>query len=179
MKQLKHESVRLLVVHCTATKCNRPFSVENLIACGEAKYGQCSYHYYVRRNGDVIPLLPETVQGVHARHYNYCSLGIVYEGGLDENGQPADTRTEAQKHSLYELLKELTAEYPDARIIGHCELPKQRVPIELVLNWPSRDGSRQSQLPHVAKRCPCFPASIEYTSLQPEHRERHAVIVKL
>ena len=170
MKQLKHESVRLLVVHCTATKCNRPFSVENLIACGEAKYGQCSYHYYVRRNGDVIPLLPETVQGVHARHYNYCSLGIVYEGGLDENGQPADTRTEAQKHSLYELLKELTAEYPDARIIGHCELPKQRVPIELVLNWPSRDGSRRSQLPHVAKRCPCFPASLEYANLQPEAR---------
>ena len=172
MKQLKHESVRLLVVHCTATKCNRPFSVENLIACGEAKYGQCSYHYYVRRNGDVIPLLPETVQGVHARHYNYCSLGIVYEGGLDENGQPADTRTEAQKHSLYELLKELTAEYPDARIIGHCELPKQRVPIELVLNWPSRDDSRRSQLPHVAKRCPCFPASIEYTSLQPDARAK-------
>ena len=175
MKQLKHESVRLLVVHCTATKCNRPFSVENLIACGEAKYGQCSYHYYVRRNGDVIPLLPESVQGVHARHYNYCSLGIVYEGGLDENGQPADTRTEAQKHSLYELLKELTAEYPDARIIGHCELPKQRVPIELVLNWPSRDGSRQSQLPHVAKRCPCFPASIEYASLQPENRTAQVV----
>ena len=175
MKQLKHESVRLLVVHCTATKCNRPFSVENLIACGEAKYGQCSYHYYVRRNGDVIPLLPETVQGVHARHYNYCSLGIVYEGGLDENGQPTDTRTEAQKHSLYELLKELTAEYPDARIIGHCELPKQRVPIELVLNWPSRDSSRQSQLPHVAKRCPCFPASIEYASLQPENRTAQVV----
>ena len=168
MKPLK--SVRLLVVHCTATKCNRPFSVENLIACGEAKYGQCSYHYYVRRNGDVIPLLPETVQGVHARHYNYCSLGIVYEGGLDENGQPADTRTEAQKHSLYELLKELTAEYPDARIIGHCELPKQRVPIELVLNWPSRDGSRRSQLPHVAKKCPCFLPSTEYAELQPDSR---------
>ena len=173
MKPLK--SVKLLVIHCVANPCNRPFSVENLIACGEAKYGQCSYHYYVRRNGDVIPLLPETVQGVHARHYNYCSLGIVYEGGLDENGQPADTRTEAQKHSLYELLKELTAEYPDARIIGHCELPKQRVPIELVLNWPSRDGSRQSQLPHVAKRCPCFPASIEYASLQPENRTAQVV----
>ena len=171
----KLKEVKYLVVHCTATKCNRPFSVENLVACGEAKYGQCSYHYYVRRNGDVIPQLPETVQGVHARHYNYCSLGIVYEGGLDENGQPADTRTEAQKHSLYELLKELTAEYPDARIIGHCELPKQRVPIELVLNWPSRDGSRQSQLPHVAKRCPCFPASIEYASLQPENRTAQVV----
>ena len=144
MKPLK--SVKHLVIHCTATKCNKPFSVENLIACGKAKYGQCSYHYYVRRNGDVIPLLPETVQGVHARHYNYCSLGIVYEGGLDENGHPADTRTETQKHSLYELLKALTAEYPDARILGHCELP------------------------HVAKQCPCFPCSSEYTSLQPDAR---------
>ncbi len=146
MKPLK--SVKLIVIHCTATKCDRPFSVENLIACGKAKYGQCSYHYYVRRNGDVIPLLPESVQGVHARHYNYCSLGIAYEGGLDEQGRPADTRTEAQKHSLYELLKELTAEYPDARIVGHCELP------------------------HVAKCCPCFPASIEYASLQPDNRDK-------
>ena len=151
MKPLK--SVKLIVIHCTATKCDRPFSVENLIACGKAKYGQCSYHYYVRRNGDVIPLLPESVQGVHARHFNYWSLGIAYEGGLDEKGQPADTRTEAQKHSLYELLKELTTEYPDARIVGHCELP------------------------HVAKQCPCFPASIEYAALQPENRERHGDIV--
>ena len=146
MKPLK--SVKLLIVHCVANKCNRPFSVENLIACGKAKYGQCSYHYCVRRNGDVIPLLPENVQGVHARHYNHCSLGIVYEGGLDEKGRSCDTRTEAQKHSLYELLKELTAEYPDARILGHCELP------------------------HVAKACPCYLPSKEYSQLQPENNKR-------
>ena len=147
MKLLKHDSVKLLIVHCVANKCNRSFSVKNLIACGVAKYGQCSYHYYVRRNGDVVPLLPETVQGVHARHYNYCSLGIVYEGGLDEKGRDADTRTDAQKHSLYELLKELTADYPDARILGHCELP------------------------HVAKKCPCYFPSKEYADLQPENRK--------
>lgn len=144
MKPLK--SVKLIIIHCVANKCNIPFSVKNLIACGEAKYGQASYHYYVRRNGDVVPLLPESVQGVHARHYNYCSLGIVYEGGLDENGKEADTRTEAQKHSLYELLKALTAEYPQARIMGHCELPR------------------------VAKKCPCYFPSKEYAELQPENR---------
>ena len=137
------KKVSLLVVHCTASKCNRPFSTENLIACGEAKYGQCSYHYYVRRNGDVIPLLPESVQGVHAKHYNHCSLGIVYEGGLNERGIADDTRTEAQKHSLYELLKDLHDDYPEARILGHCELP------------------------HVAKKCPCFLPSQEYAELQP------------
>ncbi len=146
MKPLK--SVKLLVIHCVANPCNKPFSVENLIACGKAKYGQCSYHYYVRYDGSVIPLLPETVQGVHARHYNYCSLGIVYEGGLNAKGVAADTRTEAQKHSLYELLKELTAEYPEARIIGHSELP------------------------HVAKKCPCYTPSTEYADLQPDARAK-------
>ena len=76
MKELK--SVRYIVVHCTATRCNKPFSVESLINCGVSKYGQCSYHYYVRLDGTVVPLLPESVQGVHARGYNSCSLGVVY-----------------------------------------------------------------------------------------------------
>lgn len=145
LKPLKDPS--LLIVHCSATKCNRPFSTENLIATGEAKYGQVSYHYYIRMNGDVIPLLSESVQGVHARHYNHCSIGICYEGGLNEHGVAQDTRTEAQKHAMFELLKELTKEYPKARIIGHCELP------------------------HVAKDCPCFPASKFYLKLQPENRD--------
>ena len=144
MKELK--SVRYIVVHCTATRCNKPFSVEKLINCGVGKYGQCSYHYYVRLDGTVVPLLPESVQGVHARGYNSCSLGVVYEGGVDENGKNKDTRTAEQKHTLYALLKELTCSYPDARIIGHRELP------------------------HVAKDCPCFLASKEYADLQPECR---------
>lgn len=172
MKPLKHDAVKLLIVHCVANKCNRPFSTENLIACGEEKFGQCSYHYYVRCNGAVIPLLPESVQGAHAVNYNHCSLGIVYEGGLDENGKEADTRTEAQKHALYELLKDLTADYSDAHILGHCELPKLRVPIERVLDCLSSDGSRRSQLPRVSKACPCYLPSKEYADLQPENRHK-------
>ena len=144
MKKLK--SVKFLVIHCVANRCNRPFSVENLIACGKAKYGQCSYHYYVRYDGSVIPLLPETVQGVHARGYNYCSLGIVYEGGLDENGNPADTRTEAQKASLVALLRSLKEDYPAAKIVGHRELSG------------------------VHKACPCYYPSKEYADLQPQER---------
>lgn len=147
LKPLKHEAVRLLIVHCSATRSDRPFSVESLISTGEARFGQVSYHYYVRRNGDVIPLLPESVQGVHASHYNYCSIGICYEGGLNVKGVADDTRTEAQKHSLYELLVALREEYPKARILGHCELP------------------------HVAKACPCYLPSVEYEAIQPPSAE--------
>ena len=144
-KELKHSAVKLLVIHCSATRCNKPFSVDNLIATGMARFGQPSYNYYIRRNGNIFPILPENVRGAHARHYNSCSLGICYEGGLDEKGRAVDTRTEAQKASMFALLKDLIAEYPDARIIGHNELP------------------------HVVKACPCFMASTYYACLQPEY----------
>ena len=143
MKPLKAQDVKWLVVHCSGSRCNRPFTVEGLIETGRQAYGQASYHYYVRRNGNVVPILPESVQGVHAVGYNHCSIAVCYEGGLDENGKAADTRTELQKASLYELLKQLRRDYPQARIIGHRELP------------------------HVAKDCPCYPASKEYANLQP------------
>ena len=141
---LKHDDVKLIVIHCSATRCDRNYPVENLIYTGVAKYGQPSYHWFVRRNGNIIPILPETVRGVHARGYNRCSLGICYEGGINTRGKNDDTRTELQKHALYELLKQIHHDYPKARIIGHRELP------------------------HVAKDCPCFNASSEYAELQPK-----------
>ena len=96
MKLLKRQDIRLLIIHCSATLVTRSFSVESLIATGMGRFGQPSYHYYIRRNGAIVPILPENVRGAHARHYNSCSLGICYEGGLDEKGRPDDTRTEAQ-----------------------------------------------------------------------------------
>ena len=141
---LKHEDVKLLVIHCSATRCDMNYSVDNLIATGKARFGQASYHWYIRRNGNIIPTLPETVRGAHARGYNRCSLGICYEGGINIKGKNDDTRTPQQKASLYELLKSLHRDYPQARIIGHRELP------------------------HVAKDCPCFIPSTEYAELQPQ-----------
>ena len=144
LKPLNHEDVRFLVVHCSATRCDRNFSVERLIETGKERFGQPSYHWYVRRNGNLIPTLPESVRGVHAAGYNRCSIGICYEGGLDANGDAADTRTPQQKASLLELLKSLRRDYPKARIVGHRELPG------------------------VHKDCPCFDASTEYQDLQPK-----------
>ena len=137
--------IKYLIIHCSATRANRPFSTEALIATGRQRFGQPSYHYYVRQSGEVVQVLPEHVRGAHAKGYNSISIGICYEGGLDEQGHPADTRTEAQKSALLTLLRDLTTRYPVARILGHNELP------------------------HVAKACPCFLASAAYAALQPEH----------
>ena len=143
LKPLRPDDVKWIVVHCSGSRCNRPFTVKGLIATGNQRFGQPSYHYYVRRNGTVVPILPESVRGVHASGFNSCSIAVCYEGGLDENGIPADTRTELQRHALYELLKQLRHDYPQARIAGHCELPG------------------------TTKPCPCYNCSSEYKDLQP------------
>jgi N-acetyl-anhydromuramyl-L-alanine amidase AmpD len=142
-KPLKPEDVKWIVVHCSGSRCNHPFTVEGLINTGIERFGQPSYHYYVRRNGSIVPILSESVRGVHAVGFNHCSIAVCYEGGLNPSGKAADTRTELQKHALYELLKQLRGDYPQARIIGHCELPRAN------------------------KDCPCFKASVEYAELQP------------
>ena len=143
LKPLNREDVRLLVVHCSATRCDRNFTVESLKNTGIERFGQPSYHWYVRRNGNLFPILPENVRGAHAAGYNHCSIGICYEGGIDPQGRKTDTRTPQQKATLTELLKSLRRDYPKARIIGHRELPG------------------------VKKDCPCFTASTEYSQLQP------------
>ena len=51
------------------------------------------------------------------------SIGICYEGGLNAKGQFDDTRTVAQKRSMAKLIRELSARFPKARILGHRDLP--------------------------------------------------------
>ena len=133
--------IDLIVIHCSATRENRSFPVTSLIACHQARFGFTGYHYYITRDGQTYQTRHENLVGAHARHYNKHSLGVCYEGGLDANGRPADTRTEAQKHALWALLKSLRQDYPEAKILGHRDLP------------------------HVAKSCPCFNAEAEYAEL--------------
>lgn len=133
--------INLIIIHCSATREDRPYPVTTLIADHTKRFGHSAYHYYITRDGEVIQTRHENLIGAHAVGYNKHSIGVCYEGGLDIHGKEADTRTEAQKRSLWHLLKALKKDYPDARILGHCELPG------------------------VAKRCPCFLASKEYASI--------------
>ena len=133
--------INLIVIHCSATRCNRPFPVESLIACHQARFGFTGYHYYITRDGQTYQTRHENLVGAHAKHYNQHSIGVCYEGGLDTYGNPADTRTPAQKAALWHLLRSLKIDHPDAQIIGHNDLP------------------------NVRKACPCFDAQKEYANL--------------
>ena len=133
--------INLIVIHCSATRENRPFPVTSLIACHQARFGFTGYHYYVARDGQVYQTRHENLPGIHARHYNQHSIGVCYEGGVTADGRNDDTRTEAQKAAMWHLLKSLKTDYPDAVILGHRDLP------------------------NVHKDCPCFDAQKEYSVL--------------
>ena len=130
--------IDLIVIHCSATRSDRRFSVEDLIACHDARFGFTGYHYYITRDGQLYQTRHEQLVGAHARGYNQRSIGICYEGGLTPEGEYDDTRTARQKVALKRLLKDLRKRYPQAHILGHRDLP------------------------HVSKACPCFDAETEY-----------------
>ena len=132
--------IDLIVVHCSATREDRQYPVTTLIADHARRFGFTGYHYYITRGGWVYQTRHEQLVGAHAKGYNSHSLGVCYEGGLNTKGEPADTRTPRQKRALLRLLKRLKTEHPQARIVGHRDLPG------------------------VHKACPCFDCS-EYQSL--------------
>lgn len=148
-KVLPMLSVEYLVLHCSSTRCNQNFTFEDLKRCHRAKgYAfDCGYHWYITRDGQYHEGRPEHVAGAHVRHYNQHAIGICYEGGLDEEGGYADTRTEAQKAAILFLLKDLKRDYPHAKVVGHRDFPG------------------------VTKKCPCLEVSKVYGFLNDDLKE--------
>lgn len=129
-----------IILHCTATPAGKDYSVADITNWHKQRgWRTCGYHYVVRLDGSIERGRAISQPGAHCRGHNAHSIGVAYVGGLDTDGKPADTRTEAQKHALLKLLVNLTKIYR-CRIHGH------------------RDYNPQ-------KACPCFDATKEYAPL--------------
>jgi len=138
--------ITLIIIHCSAVKPDQTSSAAQ-IDTWHRKQGWklgIGYHYVIRRNGEIESGRPEYLVGAHCLNHNRHSIGVCYEGGLDIRGQPADTRTEAQKAAMRWLLRQLHRSYPKALIVGHSNL-------------------------NPLKDCPCIKNVVhEYADLQPE-----------
>ncbi|MDO4181558.1 MAG: N-acetylmuramoyl-L-alanine amidase [Bacteroidales bacterium] len=137
------DAVRFIVIHCSATRSDRDYTVEQLLRDHKARgFRTVGYHFYIRKSGVITQHRRLLEVGAHVRGYNRCSIGVCYEGGLDVDGKPADTRTPEQKAQLIGLLLKLRRLFPAALIVGHRDLPG------------------------VKKACPCFSCE-EYRYLSP------------
>ena len=135
--------IKHIVIHCSATKLSTNYSVERLKKDHLARgFSNIGYHFYITKDGMIHHGRDMAIAGAHVYGYNANSIGICYEGGLDADGKPKDTRNNIQKQSIRDLLKVLKKRWPQAQILGHRDFPK------------------------VAKDCPCFNAKKEYEDIQ-------------
>ena len=134
--------IKYIVVHCTATP--QTTTVNSILDYWKREKGwqYPGYHYLVKPDGQIIPLLSETVTSNGVKGFNYCSVHISYIGGINAKDEAVDNRTPHQKNALRVALKILKSKYPSAIIQGHRDFPD------------------------VKKACPAFNAKSEYADIK-------------
>lgn len=139
-----------IVIHCTGTREDRPYPVEQLRKDHLARgFRDIGYHYYITRDGTVHQTRPVEQAGAHVYGHNRHSLGICYEGGLNREGLPEDTRTPEQRASMHGLVHTLLKRFRHVRICGHRDLS------------PDRNGNGVVEPNEWSKQCPCFDVARE------------------
>lgn len=151
MKKNEVFDPKWIVIHCSATKEGDSLPPSVLEQEHRRRgFKGCGYHFYITRNGRVFSMRPTTEAGAHVKGYNHCSIGVCYEGGLDAEGNPADTRTLRQRRAIVALIDMLRKEFRIERITGHRNLS------------PDLDGDGVVEPNEWVKMCPCFDAEREY-----------------
>lgn len=134
-------TINEIIVHCSATPEGKDYTVDTIRQWHlQRGFSDIGYHYVIYRDGSINKGRDESKIGAHCTGHNSYSIGVCYIGGCASDGKtPKDTRTDAQKKALIELLSELKSKYPKAVIHSH------------------RD--------YAAKACPSFDATKEYKSI--------------
>lgn len=140
----------MIVVHCSATRANRALTTEELETIHRRRgFRGIGYHYYIRRDGSVVNTRPLELVGAHAKGHNAHSIGLCYEGGLDCNGKPADTRTPEQRSALRLLVYQLLKRFRNSYVCGHRDLS------------PDLNRNGEIEPEEWIKECPCFEVKKE------------------
>ena len=152
------KTIDSIVIHCSATRAGQDVRAADIDKWHKERGFACiGYNYVIDLDGTVEVGRPLSMDGAHCntaglsgQSYNKHSIGICYVGGLDENGNPADTRTPEQKLSLANLVNKLCDEYPIVEVIGHRDAS------------PDKNGDGVISRNEWIKQCPCFDVKSEF-----------------
>lgn len=147
-----------IIIHCSATCAGQDLRAKDIDRMHRQRgFSQIGYNFVIDLDGTVENGRPLSIDGAHCNtkgfsgvSYNKHSIGICYIGGLDANGHPADTRTEAQKNSLRDLVAKLCKEYDIIELLGHRDTS------------PDLNGNGEVEPAEYIKACPCFDVRSEF-----------------
>ena len=148
-----------IVIHCSATRAGQDVRAADIDKWHKERgFAMIGYNYVIDLDGTVEVGRPLSRDGAHCNtagvsglSYNKHSIGICYVGGLDKDGNPADTRTPEQKLSMLNLVNNLMEAYPDiVEVIGHRDAS------------PDKNGNGVIERNEWIKQCPCFSVRDEF-----------------
>lgn len=140
-----------IVIHCSATKENKDYSVEDIKKWHlQRGFNDVGYHFVIKLDGTIELGRSLDKIGAHVTGNNTGSIGICYIGGLNSNGKAKDTRTIEQKQSLIDLVTILKTFISIKEVKGHRDYSKD-------LN---NNGIIEPF--EYMKDCPCFDVKKEF-----------------
>lgn len=152
------KTIDSIVIHCSATRAGQDVRAADIDKWHKERgFAMIGYNYVIDLDGTVETGRPLSMDGAHCntaglsgQSYNKHSIGICYVGGLDENGNPAGTRTDEQKTAMHELVLQLMKKYPIVEVIGHRDAS------------PDKNGDDKITPNEWIKQCPCFDVKSEF-----------------
>lgn len=154
-KQPITRKIDTIIIHCSATRQHTDVTVEDIRNwhVQERHFRDIGYHFVVNERGRIFIGRPLEQMGAHCKSHNDTSIGICYIGGLNDQGEPADTRTPMQKLALRALITQLINEFAILDVYGHRDLS------------PDLDGDGIIEKEEWLKQCPCYDAHAEWLDL--------------
>lgn len=104
---------------------------------------QVGYTDMIHLDGSIERLVPNNEDDIvdpweitnGATGINSVSRHVVYVGGLGKNGQPADTRTPAQRTAMATYVQDFVRRFPGVVVAGHNQFANKACPCFDVPKW--------------------------------------------
>jgi len=126
---MARDNTTYIVIHCTQTRPSQDIDARTVDRWHREKgWLKIGYGGLIKRDGTYEQGRKDDAIQAHVKGYNHTSFGLALCGGaLEEDWKlPEDNFTAEQWESLKEQLTRLVKLYPDARIVGHYDLDKNK-----------------------------------------------------
>lgn len=146
---IKRKSTKKIILHCSATREGQDIKAKTIREWHKQRgFEDIGYHYLIDLDGSVEKGRDEKMVGAHCVGQNSDSIGICYVGGCDKSMHPKNTLTEAQKHTLLDLVYLLLENYhlTIKDVHAHNEYANKACP-SFKIDWFRQEYEKSFNLP--------------------------------
>ncbi len=126
---MARQETSYIVIHCSQTRPSQKWGAKEIDRVHrEFGWLKIGYGAVLKRDGTWEQGRQDDEVQAHVKGYNHTAFGLCLIGGAKEEDwkQSEDNFTAEQWEALKRELTRLVKKYPDARIVGHYDLDKNK-----------------------------------------------------